>query len=72
MGLPEGPLSDLGRLGYMSYWQAVLLDIFQSNPDIQITIRELSMLTSIRQEDLITALHSLGFLDYWKNEEMIW
>ena len=72
IGSPEKPLSDLGLVGYKSYWQSVLLDILHQNPNTQLTIRELSLLTSIRQEDIVSTLSSMDMIRYWKGEHVIW
>ena len=72
IGSPERPLSDLGLAGYQSYWQAVLLDMLASNPETPLTIREISLLTSIRQEDIISCLSSMNMLTFWKGEHVIW
>lgn len=88
IGSPERPLSDLGRIffvilgliGYQNYWQTVLIDILHSNPTMQLTIRELSLLTSIRfiivfisrQEDIASTLSSMGFLRFWKSDQFVW
>ncbi|RUS34865.1 myst histone acetyltransferase [Jimgerdemannia flammicorona] len=65
IGSPEKPLSDLGLLGYQSYWASVLLGILRSTREGAISIRELSRATSIREEDVISTLSRLGLLKYW-------
>ncbi|KAJ3293812.1 K(lysine) acetyltransferase [Borealophlyctis nickersoniae] len=72
IGSPELPLSDLGLVGYRSYWQAVLLDILQQNQGTQVSIKDLSLLTSIRQEDIVSTLSSMDMIRYWKGEHVIW
>ncbi|KAI8915895.1 acyl-CoA N-acyltransferase [Gorgonomyces haynaldii] len=71
IGAPERPLSDLGLRGYLSYWQAVLLDVLIGNAHVQLSIRELSLLTSIAQQDIILTLNSMGFLSNWKADNLV-
>ncbi|RUS22668.1 hypothetical protein BC937DRAFT_88003 [Endogone sp. FLAS-F59071] len=69
IGSPEKPLSDLGLLGYQSYWASVLLSILRTTPrEGTVSIRELSRATSIREEDIISTLSRLGLLRYWSRE----
>ncbi|KAH9419505.1 K(lysine) acetyltransferase [Dermatophagoides pteronyssinus] len=70
LGSPEKPLSDLGKLSYRSYWSWVLLEIlrdFKTN----ITIRDLSHMTSITSTDIITTLQTLNLVKYWKGQHVI-
>lgn len=70
VGSPEKPLSDLGKLSYRSYWSWVLLEIlrdFKTN----ITIRDLSQMTSIANTDIITTLQTLNLVKYWKGQHVI-
>ncbi|KAH9260445.1 hypothetical protein BASA81_001615 [Batrachochytrium salamandrivorans] len=66
VGSPEKPLSDLGQLGYRSYWSNVLLDVLKSkaqensNTAYSISILDLSLITAIKAEDIVSTL------DYWK------
>jgi histone acetyltransferase MYST1 len=70
IGSPEKPLSDLGKLSYRSYWSWVLLGILR---DIRgtLTIRDLSQMTSITQNDIIGTLQSLNMVKYWKGQHVI-
>lgn len=69
IGSPEKPLSDLGLLGYQSYWASVLLGILRTTPrEGTVSIRELSRATSIREEDIISTFSRLGLLRYWSRE----
>jgi histone acetyltransferase MYST1 len=60
-GSPEKPLSDLGKLSYRSYWSWVLLEILR---DFRGTlgIKDLSAMTSITQNDIISTLQSLNLV----------
>jgi histone acetyltransferase MYST1 len=72
LGSPERPLSDLGLAGYRSYWQSTILDILSHHTaSTPLAIRDLSMLTSIREEDIISTLSSLDMLSFWRGEGMV-
>lgn len=48
MGSPEKPLSDLGKLSYRSYWTFVLLSVLKDHRNEQLSVRQISQLTSIK------------------------
>ena len=70
IGSPEKPLSDLGKLSYRSYWSWVLLEILRDFRGT-LTIRDLSSMTSITQNDIISTLQSLNMVKYWKGQHVI-
>lgn len=70
VGSPEKPLSDLGKLSYRSYWSWILLDILR-NFRGTLSIKDLSNMTSITQEDIINTLQSLNMVKYWKGQHVI-
>ena len=70
IGSPEKPLSDLGKLSYRSYWSWVLLEIMKDFKGT-LTIRDLSIMTSITQNDIISTLQSLNMVKYWKGQHVI-
>merc|ERR1719283_526671 len=70
IGSPEKPLSDLGKLSYRSYWTWVLLEILR-NFRGTLSIKDLSMMTSITQGDIISTLQSLNLVKYWKGQHVI-
>jgi histone acetyltransferase MYST1 len=71
-GSPEKPLSDLGRISYRSYWAYVILKYFQENLHRkQIVPNEIAKATGIRCEDIISTLHSLSLIRYWKGQHII-
>lgn len=69
-GTPERPLSDLGRVSYKSYWTRVLLEILKKREE-SITIKELSDMTCIKPEDIMSTLKDLNLIRYRKYEQVI-
>lgn len=68
IGSPEKPLSDLGYRGYRSYWASVILrTLIQAEDPTITTIKELSNMTYIHENDVIDALQYAGLLKYVKN-----
>ncbi len=55
VGSPEKPISDLGKVSYMSYWSSTLLKLLTNKPwgTEQISLEELSRITCITTEDII-------------------
>ncbi|TPX31936.1 hypothetical protein SmJEL517_g04842 [Synchytrium microbalum] len=72
IGSPERPLSDLGMVGYRSYWQSVLLSLLKTSQGCSMSLKQLSGTTSIRVEDVVSTLSSMEMIRYWKGENMIW
>ena len=76
-GSPEKPLSDLGLLSYRSYWSETILEILvnlkpiEGNEKPQITINQISELTSIKKEDVISTLQYLNLINYYKGQYII-
>lgn len=83
-GSPEKPLSDLGLLSYRSYWSETILEIMINmappasagaaeggGDKPQITIHEMSELTSIKKEDVISTLQYLNLINYYKGQYII-
>jgi histone acetyltransferase MYST1 len=70
VGTPEKPLSDLGLLSFRSYWTEVLLEILQKHRG-NLSIKDISAMTSIKTEDIISTLQSLGLIKYWKGQHII-
>mmetsp|Transcript_32399 Transcript_32399/g.73218 ORF Transcript_32399/g.73218 Transcript_32399/m.73218 type:complete len:412 (-) Transcript_32399:326-1561(-) len=62
VGSPEKPLSDLGAIGYRSYWAAEVLMVLKKHKGPSISIMEISKITSILSDDIINALQYLGIL----------
>ncbi|XP_074604811.1 histone acetyltransferase KAT8-like [Brevipalpus obovatus] len=70
IGSPEKPLSDLGKLSYRSYWSFVLLEILRDFRGT-LSIRDLSQMTSITQNDIISTLQAMNMVKYWKGQHVI-
>eukprot|EP01034_Spumella_vulgaris_P021400 gene21400-27430_t len=71
-GSPEKPLSDLGKISYRSYWTYVVLHIFQTkNFTPNTTMQDLSRMTGFKTEDILSTLHSLNMIKYWKGQHVI-
>eukprot|EP00004_Rigifila_ramosa_P022029 TRINITY_DN5950_c0_g1_i1.p1 TRINITY_DN5950_c0_g1~~TRINITY_DN5950_c0_g1_i1.p1 ORF type:complete len:236 (+),score=65.99 TRINITY_DN5950_c0_g1_i1:436-1143(+) len=71
-GTPEKPLSDLGLLGYRSFWSHALLEFFVTNPQKQsISMRELSQVTSFKTEDILSTLQVMGVIKYARGRHIV-
>eukprot|EP00013_Stygamoeba_regulata_P025216 CAMPEP_0177648654 /NCGR_PEP_ID=MMETSP0447-20121125/10941_1 /TAXON_ID=0 /ORGANISM="Stygamoeba regulata, Strain BSH-02190019" /LENGTH=441 /DNA_ID=CAMNT_0019151305 /DNA_START=90 /DNA_END=1415 /DNA_ORIENTATION=- len=70
VGTPEKPLSDLGLLTFRSYWKGVLLDILRKHRG-NLSIKDISNMTAIKTEDIISTLQSLNLIKYWKGQHII-
>ena len=72
VGSPEKPLSDLGALSYKSYWASTLLVALRSYGGPQLSIMDLTKMTSILVEDVAATLHMLGLLQYVNGNYVIY
>lgn len=70
IGSPEKPLSDLGRLGYRSFWSWVILNALRDFHG-QMSVSTLSEITYITAEDIVTTLQSMNLVRYWKGQHVI-
>jgi len=70
VGTPEKPLSDLGLLSFRSYWTQVLLEILRKHKG-NLSIKDISAMTAIKTEDIISTLQSLNLIKYWKGQHII-
>uniref|UniRef100_A0A8C1UQJ2 Histone acetyltransferase KAT5 n=1 Tax=Cyprinus carpio TaxID=7962 RepID=A0A8C1UQJ2_CYPCA len=75
-GTPEKPLSDLGLLSYRSYWTQTILEILmnlkpENGERPQITINEISEITSVKKEDVISTLQYLNLINYYKGQYIL-
>lgn len=74
-GSPEKPLSDLGRISYRSYWAFIILKLLErgakDSTGRSVTIQDIAKLTGIKIEDILSTLHSLNLIKYWKGQHII-
>lgn len=64
---PEKPLSDLGYIGYLSYWKEALEEAM--NVDEQgISVEELSAKTAILPEDILTTFNHFRMIKFYEGE----
>lgn len=61
-GTPEKPLSDLGRISYMSYWKSIILEFLNGYKNSQISIQSLSESTGLNIHDIAMTLQHLNML----------
>ena len=62
-GSPEKPLSDLGLLGYRSYWAEVIVGYLMQCGD-DVSIEEISNATFITQADVMNTCVLLSFFRF--------
>ncbi len=74
VGSPEKPLSDLGQLGYNSYWSEQLLELLSdtNRSGSHLSIVEISRLTSFKTEDIVNTLQRLNLLHYINGQHHIY
>ena len=71
-GSPEKPLSDLGKISYRSYWTHVLLTLLSTQDGTEnVQIKDLSRMTGIKTEDIISTLQSLNMIRFWKGQHVV-
>ncbi|KAJ1665867.1 Histone acetyltransferase [Coemansia sp. RSA 1813] len=70
LGSPEKPLSDLGLLSYRTYWSEVVVEQLIGF-DGEISIDELSHLTSFTTQDIMHALFNLDAVRYYHGQHCI-
>ena len=74
---PETPLSEMGRILYHSYWKRKILEVFNyemlaarcknKRKNVE-SIKEISQLTTIVEQDILTALKTLGLVFWYKKD----
>lgn len=70
VGSPEKPLSDLGLLSYRAYWADMLITILADHGR-EITIDEISSMTSMTTTDILHTAKTLNILRYYKGQHII-
>jgi histone acetyltransferase MYST1 len=70
---PEKPLSDMGKLSYISYWKELIFEVLKDckPPKTPPSLRELSRITRLKEDDIKIALGTLKMIKYWKSEYII-
>lgn len=72
-GSPEKPLSDLGKISYRSYWTHILMNLLaEHDPNEDISIKDISMKTGIKTEDIISTLQYLDMIKCWKGQHVVY
>ncbi|KAG7692810.1 hypothetical protein KL930_004442 [Ogataea haglerorum] len=71
VGSPEKPLSDLGLLSYRAYWAETICALLVENGTTDISIDEISQLTSMTTTDILHTLQTLNMLRYYKGQHII-
>jgi histone acetyltransferase MYST1 len=62
VGSPEKPLSDLGAIGYRSYWASTIVRFLKAYSGQSVSVMDITCATSILADDVITTLEMLGLL----------
>lgn len=73
IGSPEKPLSDLGLLGYRSYWAKVLIDLLQKEVDSEnaISVHSIMGRTMMKEDDVIGTMQVLDVIQYYEGQHII-
>ena len=71
VGSPEKPLSDLGKLSYRSYWTYVILITLRDHKGEPLSIKQISGMTSIKVEDILSTLQALGAIKTWRGQHVV-
>jgi histone acetyltransferase MYST1 len=69
-GSPEKPLSDLGKISYRSYWTYVIMTHIGENIPGH-TLPSMCRNTGIKSEDILSTLHSLNLIKFWKGQHVL-
>ncbi|KAJ7287849.1 histone acetyltransferase, MYST superfamily [Mycena rebaudengoi] len=71
LGSPEKPLSDLGLLGYRSYWADTILELLMNWGDGEMSIDDIAQKTSITHADVTNTCATLGLFKHYKGSHII-
>ena len=71
VGSPEKPLSDLGLLGYRSYWSQLLVQILKKEKNPSISIEQLMEMTMMKPDDIVGTLQALNVIRYHGGSHVI-
>ncbi|KNB42368.1 histone acetyltransferase [Blastocystis sp. subtype 4] len=67
VGSPEKPLSDLGRISYRSYWTYAIMSTLRE-AHCSCSVKDISTKTSMKIDDIVSTLDTLGLLRMWKGQ----
>ncbi|KIJ49466.1 hypothetical protein M422DRAFT_27830 [Sphaerobolus stellatus SS14] len=70
LGSPEKPLSDLGLLGYRSYWAEKIIELLL-NTDEDLSIDDIAQRTSITHADIHYTCSTLQLFKHYKGQHVI-
>jgi histone acetyltransferase HTATIP len=70
-GSPEKPLSDLGLLSYRSYWTDTIIELIIAHRG-EISISEISEITSITADDIMHTLQTMEMIKYYKGNFVLY
>ncbi|EAY15307.1 MOZ/SAS family protein [Trichomonas vaginalis G3] len=59
---PERPLSDMGRILYLSYWRDVVISTILKSPDESTDLNVISAKTWLKKDDIVEAIQSAGLM----------
>lgn len=68
IGTPERPLSDLGRLSYLSFWTQKIIEFILSLDGKVFNLNDIVQNTAIRIQDVIEALERVNLIKKYKGE----
>lgn len=68
IGTPERPLSDLGRLSYLSFWTQKIIEYIKTLDGKPFTLDDIVKNTAIRLIDVIDALERVNLIKKYKGE----
>jgi GNAT superfamily N-acetyltransferase len=72
VGGPEKPLSELGRRGYLRFWQArVARELLDFKGKGTVTVEELAARCWMLAEDVMVALKEMGILEVRKKSDVV-
>ncbi|GJJ06463.1 hypothetical protein Clacol_000655 [Clathrus columnatus] len=70
LGSPEKPLSDLGLLGYRSYWSEKIIELLLNTED-DLSIDDIAQRTSITHADIHYTCSTLQLFKHYKGQHVI-
>lgn len=71
VGSPEKPLSDLGLLSYRAYWADTLIKLLVEHGQ-EITIDEISSITSMTTTDILHTAKALEILRFYRGQHIMY